>query len=122
MRIEKGEKRPWGGYRILEEGPSFKVKRIWVDPGHRLSYQTHAYRSEHWVLIDGKAKVILDGREFFCHAGDSIDIPQGATHRIENIGEDLLSFIEVQRGKDLTEDDVTRLEDDYGRANTSTER
>jgi len=122
MRIEQGEKRPWGGYRILEEGPSLKVKRIWVDPGHRLSYQTHAYRSEHWVLIEGEAKVILDGREFFCHAGDSIDIPQGATHRIENIGEDLLSFIEVQRGKDLTEDDVTRLEDDYGRANTSTER
>jgi len=112
---KKEEKRPWGGYRILETGPSFKAKRIWVEPGHRLSYQKHLQRSEHWVLIGGKAKVTLDGNEIFLKAGEAIDIPQDSAHRIENISENLLSLIEIQMGQNLSENDVIRLEDDYGR-------
>jgi mannose-6-phosphate isomerase-like protein (cupin superfamily) len=111
------EQRPWGGFIILEEQPTHKVKRIWVNPGHRLSYQKHRFRSEHWIIITGDAKVTLDGNEIFLNAGDSIDIPIGSAHRIENIGKEILNFIEVQRGKEFSEDDVIRLEDDYGRAN-----
>ncbi len=117
LEMEKREeKRPWGGYRILDSGSSFKVKRIWIDPQRRLSYQRHRHREEHWVLIEGKAKVILEGRDSTLLAGDSIHIPKGAAHRIGNIGEGVLSFIEIQRGEALSEEDVIRLEDDFGRA------
>jgi len=109
------EERPWGGFLVLEEQPTHKVKRIWVNPGHRLSYQTHRLRSEHWVIVVGEAKVTIDGKEFSLKAGDSIDIPVGSAHRIENPGPHPLSFIEVQRGEDFSENDVIRLEDDYGR-------
>ncbi len=109
------EERPWGGFLVLEEQPTHKVKRIWVNPGHRLSYQTHRLRSEHWVIVVGEAKVTIDGKEFSLKAGDSIDIPLGSAHRIENIGLSPLTFIEVQRGEDFSENDVIRLEDDYGR-------
>ena len=109
------ERRPWGGFLVLEDQPTHKVKRIWVHTGHRLSYQKHSRRSEHWVVVDGKAKVVLDGKEICLKPGDSVDIPQGSAHRIGNIGEGLLSFIEVQRVDDFSEDDVIRLEDDYGR-------
>ena len=118
---KREEKRPGGGYRIIEVEPSFKVKKIWVDPGQRLSYQRHHHRSEHWLLIEGKAKVVLDGKEILLNAGESIDIPQGSAHRIGNIGEGPLSFIEIQRGEDFSEDDVVRLEDDYGRIDHSSE-
>jgi mannose-6-phosphate isomerase-like protein (cupin superfamily) len=113
---KREEKRPWGGYQIIDIGSSFKAKRIWVKLGHRLSYQKHLQRSEHWVLIEGKAKVTLDGNEILLKAGQAIDIPQGSAHRIENIGENPLSLIEIQMGKNLSENDVIRLEDDYGRA------
>jgi mannose-6-phosphate isomerase len=114
----KGERRPWGGFLILEEQLTHKVKRIWINPGQRLSYQKHFKRSEHWIVVEGQAKLILDGKEILLKPGDSIDIPQGSAHRIGNIGESLLSFIEVQRGDDFSEDDVIRLEDDYGRASS----
>lgn len=104
-----------GGFFVLEEQPTHKVKRIWVNPGHRLSYQTHRLRSEHWVIIVGEAKVTINGKEFSLKAGDSIDIPLGSAHRIENIGRSPLTFIEVQRGEGFSENDVIRLEDDYGR-------
>ena len=109
------DERPWGTYTVLEEAPTFKVKRIEVWPGKRLSYQKHAQRAEHWVVVVGNAKVTLDGRQIVLHTGEAIDIPIGAAHRVENPGEEDLIFIEVQRGSYLGEDDIVRLEDDFGR-------
>ena len=110
-----GESRPWGGFLVLEDCPTHKVKRIWVNPGQRLSYQKHFRRSEHWIILEGKAKVILDGKEILLGQGESVDIPQEAAHRIENIGNTQLTFVEVQQGDYFGEDDIVRLEDDYGR-------
>jgi mannose-6-phosphate isomerase-like protein (cupin superfamily) len=110
------DERPWGSYTVLDEGAGFKVKRIEVKPGRRLSYQRHAQRAEHWVIVEGEARVTLDGRELELAPGDAVDIPVGAAHRIENPGEGRLIFIEVQRGPYLGEDDITRLADDFGRS------
>jgi mannose-6-phosphate isomerase len=110
------DRRPWGTYTVLEEAATFKVKRIEVFPGKRLSYQKHAQRAEHWFVVAGTAKVTLDGREITVRNGEAIDIPIGAAHRVENPGTDDLIFIEVQRGNYLGEDDIVRLEDDFGRA------
>ena len=110
------DRRPWGSYTVLEEGTTFKVKRIEVLPGKRLSYQKHSQRAEHWVVVEGTAKVTLDGKEITVRTGEAIDIPIGAAHRVENPGETDLIFIEVQRGNYLGEDDIERLHDDYGRA------
>jgi len=107
--------RPWGTFTVLDEGAGFKVKRIEVWPGKRLSYQKHAQRAEHWVVVKGKAKVTLDDQEVIIAPGQSIDIPIGSAHRVENPGPDELVFIEVQRGNYLGEDDIVRLSDDYGR-------
>ena len=109
------DRRPWGTYTVLEEDRGFKVKRIEVLPGKRLSYQKHAQRAEHWYVVEGTAKVTLDGEEITVRAGEAIDIPIGTAHRVENPDEGNLVFIEVQRGNYLGEDDITRLEDDYGR-------
>ena len=109
------DRRPWGNYTVLEEDRGFKVKRIEVLPGKRLSYQKHAQRAEHWFVVEGTAKVTLDGAEIMVRAGEAIDIPIGAAHRVENPAEDNLVFIEVQRGNYLGEDDIVRLQDDYGR-------
>ena len=109
------DRRPWGTYTVLEEDRGFKVKRIEVLPGKRLSYQKHAQRAEHWFVVEGTAKVTLDGKEIMVRVGEAIDIPIGAAHRVENPDEGNLVFIEVQRGNYLGEDDITRLEDDYGR-------
>ena len=100
---------------MLEEAPAFKVKRIEVLPGKRLSYQKHAQRAEHWFVVQGTAKVTLDGEEITIGPGDAIDVPIGAAHRVENPGDDALIFIEVQRGNYLGEDDIIRLQDDFGR-------
>ena len=100
---------------MLEEGRNFKVKRIEVLPGKRLSYQKHAQRAEHWFVIEGTAKVTLDDRDVLVAAGEAIDIPVGSAHRVENPGAEDLIFIEVQRGSYLGEDDIVRLEDDFGR-------
>lgn len=109
------DRRPWGTYTVLEEGPTFKVKRIEVLPGKRLSYQKHAQRAEHWIVVRGTAKVTLDGKEITVRIGEAIDVPIGAAHRVENPGDDDLIFIEVQLGNYLGEDDIVRLQDDYGR-------
>ena len=109
------EMRPWGGFLVLEDRPTHKVKRIWVNPGQRLSYQKHFKRWEHWVILEGRARVTLDGEEIVLTQGESIDIPLEGAHRIENIGETQLTFIEVQGGDYFGEDDIVRLEDDYGR-------
>ncbi len=109
------DRRPWGSYTVLEEDRGFKVKRIEVLPGKRLSYQKHAQRAEHWFVVEGTAKVTLDGEDITVRAGEAIDIPIGAAHRVENSDEGNLVFIEVQRGSYLGEDDIVRLQDDYGR-------
>lgn len=110
------DRRPWGSFTVLDEGEGFKVKRIEVLPGKRLSYQRHTRRAEHWFVVAGAARVTLDGGEQLVRVGQAVDIPVGTAHRVENPGADLLVFIEVQRGDYLGEDDITRLEDDFGRA------
>ena len=111
----KFDRRPWGTFTVLDEGENFKVKRIEVLQGKRLSYQKHAQRAEHWFVVQGTAKVTLDDREINVSAGEAIDIAVGSAHRVENPGEELLVFIEVQRGSYLGEDDIVRLQDDFGR-------
>ena len=110
------DRRPWGSFTVLDEGEKFKVKRIEVLPGKRLSYQKHSKRAEHWVVVHGTAKVTLDDREIIVSTGEAIDIAAGSAHRVENPGTDMLVFIEVQRGSYLGEDDIVRLQDDFGRA------
>lgn len=115
----KFDRRPWGSFTVLDEGDGYKVKRIEVLSGKRLSYQKHARRAEHWMVVGGKALVALDGKDIEVGLGETIDIPVGSAHRIENPGEDLLVFIEIQRGDYLGEDDIVRLQDDFGRAGTN---
>ena len=112
----KFDRRPWGSFTVLDEGANFKVKRIEVLPGKRLSYQKHAQRAEHWVVVQGTAKVTLDDRDIIVTTGQAIDIAIGSAHRVENASDELLVFIEVQRGSYLGEDDIVRLQDDFGRA------
>ena len=109
------ERRPWGTYTVLDDGDDCKVKRITVDPGQRLSYQSHARRAEHWVIVGGTATVTLDGTEIVLGPGQAIDIPLQAAHRVANQGTDELVFIEVQLGDYFGEDDIVRYSDDYGR-------
>ena len=111
----KFDRRPWGTFTVLDEGDTFKVKRIEVLPGKRLSYQKHAQRAEHWVVVEGIAKVTLDDRDIIVEKSEAIDIPIGSAHRVENPGDELLVFIEIQRGSYLGEDDIIRLQDDFGR-------
>ena len=110
------EQRPWGSFTILDEANNYKVKRIEVLPQSRLSYQRHERRAEHWMVVAGVAKVTLDGREITVETGGVVDVPVGAAHRIENVGMEKLIFIEIQRGIYLGEDDIQRLQDDYGRS------
>ena len=111
----KADTRPWGTFTVLDEDAGYKVKRVVVVPNGRLSYQRHASRSEHWTIVSGQALVTLDGREIPMSAGGSMDIPTGTAHRVANSGSNDLVFIEVQRGDYLGEDDIVRLDDDYGR-------
>ncbi len=106
---------PWGNFTVLDEGVGYKAKRIEVLPGKRLSYQKHAQRAEHWFIVQGTAKVTLDGQDIFLNPGEYVDIPVGAAHRVENPGEEKVIFIEIQRGGYLGEDDIVRLQDDFGR-------
>lgn len=107
--------RPWGSYTVLEEGPGFKVKRVTVNPGGRLSLQMHHQRSEHWVVISGTARVTRDQEAFDLHVGESTAIPVKTQHRLENPGKETVHIIEVQNGPYLGEDDIVRFKDDYGR-------
>ena len=111
--------RPWGTFTVLDEAEGYKVKRIEVFPGKRLSYQKHARRAEHWFVVSGVAKVTLDDKDVLVHSGESIDIAVGAAHRVENPGAETLVFIEVQRGDYLGEDDIVRLQDDFGRTQSN---
>jgi mannose-6-phosphate isomerase len=109
------DRRPWGTFTVLDQGDGFKVKRIEVLPGRRLSYQKHAQRAEHWVVVQGTARITLDERELLVTPGQAVDIAIGMAHRVENPGKEPLIFIEVQRGDYLGEDDIVRLQDDFGR-------
>ena len=110
------DERPWGSYEVLDDASTHKVKRIEVRPEQRLSYQRHERRAEHWFVVSGAALVTLDGTDISLEAGSAIDIPCGAAHRIANAGGEQLVFIEVQHGDYFGEDDIERLEDDFGRA------
>lgn len=111
----ESDQRPWGSYTVLDDEATFKVKRIEVLPGKRLSYQRHARRSEHWFIVHGRAVVTLDGATREVGPGDAVDVPVGTDHRIENASDALVVFVEVQHGEYFGEDDIVRLEDDYGR-------
>ena len=107
--------RPWGSYRVLAEGPGYKVKRIQVDQGSCLSLQYHNHRSEHWVVVCGVASVTIDGSELELAVNQSVYVPLRAHHRLANHTEEIIEIIEVQIGDYLGEDDIIRLEDQYGR-------
>lgn len=110
--------RPWGHYTVLAETPTFKIKEIVVQPGQRLSKQRHQQRQEHWLIFQGTALVELDGHERPLHQGESIDIPTQTWHRLANVGTTVVKFIEIQTGHYFGEDDIERVQDDYGRASS----
>ena len=107
--------RPWGNYTVLDTGPAYKVKRIVVAPGMRLSYQVHRRRAEHWFVVQGRGRATLGGAHIEVSPGTTVDVAPGVAHRIENIGDGELVFIEVQHGDYFGEDDIVRLDDDFGR-------
>ena len=113
--IAAREIRPWGSFTTLEEGAGYKIKRIEVNPGHRLSLQMHHHRSEHWIVVSGTAKVTCGDREMILSSNQSTYVPQCTTHRLENPGVINLVLIEVQNGQYLGEDDIIRFSDDYAR-------
>ena len=108
--------RPWGSYQSVDNGERHQVKRITVKPGERLSLQKHHHRSEHWIVVRGAARVTVDETVKTVHENESIYIPMGAVHRLENPGKIMLELIEVQTGSYFGEDDIIRIEDDYRRA------
>lgn len=110
------ERRPWGGYETLAEGAGYKVKRLVVEPGHRISLQRHRFRAEHWVVVTGLPRIIVGGQVRRLRPRGTVDLPRGVWHRIENVGRRAVVIIEVQHGSYLGEDDIVRREDDYGRA------
>lgn len=112
--MEIGE-RPWGRYEVILEGSGYKVKRITVEPGGRLSLQSHKQRSEHWIVVSGIAKITINDTVQRLEAGKSAYIPLGSKHRLENEEEEAMALIEVQLGDYLGEDDIKRYEDIYGR-------
>ncbi|MFM7860459.1 MAG: phosphomannose isomerase type II C-terminal cupin domain [Candidatus Nanopelagicaceae bacterium] len=107
--------RPWGRYEVLQETATHKVKCIWVHPGKRLSYQRHKFRAEHWFIVTGTGEVTIDGKVSAFKAGDTIEFGIGVLHRISNTGNEDVIFVEVQTGSYFGEDDIERVEDDFGR-------
>jgi len=112
--LEKSE-RPWGHYEVLQESPTYKVKSIHVNPGKRISYQRHKKRAEHWFIATGSGEVTIDGITSKVTAGSTIDIAINQLHRISNTSSVELIFVEVQTGTYFGEDDIERIEDDFGR-------
>ena len=113
--VQITDHRPWGSFTILADEPDHKVKRIVVNPGSRLSLQRHKKRQEHWLVVKGTAHVTLNSDIIELGPGEAVDIPRFAIHRVENRGTAPLVFIEIQLGDYFGEDDIERLEDDYGR-------
>ena len=114
--MEEKNVRPWGYYQILSDAPDHKVKRIVVLPDGALSLQRHQRRAEHWYAVSGAGVATIDGTAHNLEGGAAVDIPQGATHRLENTANKDLVIIEVQTGSYFDEDDIERLEDKYGRS------
>lgn len=117
LRTETIERtqRPWGWYETISEVPGNKIKRIGVHPGQQLSLQKHHQRAEHWVVTQGTARVTLDDRQFDLQPGEYCDIAIGQVHRLANLTDGPVEIVEVQFGSYLGEDDIVRLQDDYGR-------
>jgi len=114
--IHRTAYRPWGGYSSVLNGDRFQVKRLFVKPGKKLSLQKHHHRAEHWVVVSGTAEVTIDGQQKMLAENESIYLPLGCVHRLANPGKILLELIEVQTGSYLGEDDIIRIEDEFGRA------
>jgi len=110
------EQRPWGSFQVIHSEEEMKVKILEVQPGKRLSYQSHKNRMERWVIVQGEADITIDGKETWHSRGEVIQIEKGQKHRISNPGDNILRIVEVQLGDYLGEDDIIRYEDDYGRA------
>ncbi|MEY2857590.1 MAG: hypothetical protein RLZZ74_1902 [Cyanobacteriota bacterium] len=115
LGVAATEIRPWGSFTTLEEGTGYKIKRIEVNPGHRLSLQMHHHRSEHWIVVSGTAKVTCGDQEMILGSNQSTYVPQCTIHRLENPVVINLVLIEVQNGQYLGEDDIIRFSDDYAR-------
>lgn len=117
LRTETIERtlRPWGWYETISEVPGNKIKRIGVNPGQKLSLQKHHQRAEHWVVTQGVALVTLDDQALELRPGQSCDIAVGQVHRLANLTDGPVEIVEVQFGSYLGEDDIVRLQDDYGR-------
>ena len=114
VSIEK-EERPWGRFFVLHDELNYKLKRIEVDPGGRLSYQYHHKRSESWTIVEGIGTITINEKTLDYNIGQTIVIPQGTKHRIENNTQNKVVFIEVQTGSYFGEDDIVRIQDDYNR-------
>ena len=113
--VLESEERPWGSWHVIDVADGYKIKRIHVAPGQRLSLQSHEHRSEHWVVIQGEATCEIGGVTKLVVHGESVDVPLGAQHRLANHGDVELVIVEVQLGSYTGEDDITRHQDDYGR-------
>ncbi len=108
--------RPWGSYSVLDEAEGYKVKRITLQVGQAISLQKHTHRAEHWTVVRGRCEVRLGEACFFMESNESAYVPVGMLHRLRNVGDEPCEIIEVQTGKYLGEDDITRFQDEYGRA------
>lgn len=115
MQYLEKEERPWGKFFVIQNEKKYKLKRIEVNPGERLSYQFHNKRSEAWSVVEGSGLVTLNDKEFIVKYGDTITIDKLTKHRIHNNTDSLLVFIEVQMGTYFGEDDIVRIQDDYKR-------
>jgi len=107
--------RPWGWYQTVSSGPGFLIKRIAVLPGQQISLQRHRHRAEHWLVVRGTARVTLGEQVLDLTVGQHCDVPLGTVHRLGNRGADEVEIVEIQLGPLLSEDDIERLQDDYGR-------
>ena len=114
--VLESEVKPWGGWSVLNQGPGYKVKLVAVTPGKRLGLQYHNLRSEHWVVVAGKARIVVGDEILELEVLESAVIPAATVHRIENPYPETLILVEVQEGVELVEDDVVKLDDDYRRA------
>ena len=112
----QSDERPWGSWTVLAVGDGFVVKKITVNPGHLLSLQSHRYRAEHWTILAGTAEVTVGDETYQRTADESVFIPATARHRIANVGNETMTFIEIQTGPVLSEDDIERFDDRYNRA------